>query len=271
MALALVVSVAAVRAQTGGDYEARLTAVKGDVLVFTAEEPQGGPGEADMPLQKGDRVKTGANSSAEVAFSGEHGVIVRPNSEFAIASAGRGDAELDLRLGCLLAKIGDLAGGAFRVRTPAAVAAVRGTEFAVEVSPEAQTRVGVFDEGTVEVDASSGEKELLKANQETMVAPGRRPLAAYQLRGFAAQRQTMRGFRKRMSALRASWRSLTPEQRLKARGRMQQRLRELRERRAEMLRGRQQRGRPARLELREDQKRMQRRKDAIRRRLRGGN
>jgi len=213
------------------EYEARLTEARGDVTVFTAESPEGAPAAAGLPLAAGDRIQTGAESSAEIGFSGEHCVSLRSNSEFTMASLRRGDAQLQLAGGSLLADIRARLGGSFRVRTPAAVAAVRGTQFGVEVAsanPE-ETHVGVFDEGEVEVAGATGPPEVLKANQETMVRRGSRPLAAYQLKRFARRRQFMRALRKRTLALRKSWRAMTPQRRQELR----LRLRELRQQRRE--------------------------------------
>ena len=113
-------------AQAETDYEARLTEAKGEVTVFTADEPEGVPGGAGMPLLPGDKVKTGEDGSAEIALSGEHCISLRSRSELTLSNLRRADSELSLALGSLLAKVQSLAGGLFRVRTPSAVAAVRG-------------------------------------------------------------------------------------------------------------------------------------------------
>ncbi|MCX5794428.1 MAG: FecR domain-containing protein [Elusimicrobia bacterium] len=262
------------RAQEAADeYEARLTEVKGEVTVFTSEEPDGVPGDQDMPLAAGDRVKTAADASAEVTLSGEHCVLLRAGSELAVTSVKRSRCVLTLALGSLLAKIQTLAGGGFQVQTPAAVASVRGTEFGVEVDaaqPD-QTHVGVFDEGKVEVSGQTGQPELLKSNQETSVRRGARPLAAYQLRRFARHRQFMRAFRKRAQAVRNGWRALGLQARLGKRREMLQRLRQVREQRLEKARQKAQqklRGRKGSKALRPDQEKMEKRKKAIRERLR---
>jgi hypothetical protein len=250
------------------EYEARLTDVKGEVSVFTAEDPEGGPGAAQMPLQAGDRIKTGSDASAEIALSGEHWIVLRPDSEFTLASLKRADTELGLSLGGMLAAVAKLAAGGFRVRTPAAVAAVRGTEFAVEVTPEQQTQVAVFDEGQVEVRGQIGEPELLQTDQETIISRGRRPLVAYRIKRLSRQRQAMRSLRKRAGVERQSWRALDPEQRRQARQRMIEKLRQSRRERA--MRPAKAKSRLREQALREDQKKMQKRKEAIRRRLQGG-
>ena len=254
------------------DYEARLTEAKGEVMVFTVEEPEGVPGDKDMPLAAGDRVKTGEDSSAEIVFSGEHCVSLRSRSELTLTALRRQDSELSLALGSLLAKIQSLTGGDFRVRTSAAVASVRGTEFGVEVDNEdpSQTHVGVFDEGKVAVTGAGGAPELLKANQETSVRRGGRPMAAYQLKRFTRQRQFMRGFRKRAQAVRKAWRPLAAGQRQQKRREMLQRLKQQRQQRLQKLqKARVPKAQKAR-SPRADQQKMEQRKRAIRDRLRGG-
>lgn len=261
-------------AQAETDYEARLTEAKGEVTVFTAEDPEGVPGGADMPLLPGDKVKTGEDGSAEIALSGEHCVSLRPRSELTLSNLRRADSELSLALGSLLAKVQSLAGGLFRVRTPSAVAAVRGTEFGVEIDeadPE-QTLVGVFDEGKVAVSGADGAEETLKSNQETVVRRGSRPMPAYQLRRLVRHRSAMRSFRKRAGLMRKEWRAMTPEQRQAKRREMLPKLKLLRQQRlqkAQELREKARDRKPVRAAPRADQQKMDRRKQAIRDRLRG--
>ena len=254
-----------------GEYEARLTEVKGEVTVFTAEEPDGVPGDKDMPLVAGDRVRTASDANAEVTLSGEHCVCLRADSEFTVTSLKRGGCVLTLALGSLLAKVQALAGGDFRVATPAAVAAVRGTEFGVEVAAEHpdQTCVGVFDEGKVAVSGQMGQPELLKANQETSVLRGGRPMAAYQLRRFVRHRQFMRAFRNRVQAVRKNWRALGLQQRSARRREMLQRLKLVRQQRLQKVQQLRQnlRGRRVNRGPRPDQEKMEKLKRAIRGRL----
>ncbi|HAM34929.1 MAG TPA: hypothetical protein DEB40_04215 [Elusimicrobia bacterium] len=249
------------------EYEAQLVEAKGDVTVYTAEEPEGGPAERGMPLEAGDRIKTGAGSSAEIGFSSEHFLHLHSNSEFTLGSLQRADCELKLSLGGVLAKIQALAGERLSIRSPGAVASVRGTEFAVEIAAgnSGETHVGVFDEGLVEVRGDSGPAELLKASEETRVLRGGRPQAPYQLRRFVRDRQFMRGWGRRLSALRKNWRALPVEKRRELRQGWRRRAAQSRE---QVKQRRQRAAKPAPAGLRQDQKKMQERKNAIRERLR---
>lgn len=229
-------------------WDARLSSVAGEVTVYTAEHPEGAPGEADMPLEEGDRVETAEGATAELSYDGEAVVGVESNSKVTVASTNKSAGELSLLLGAIAAKFNSLtAGRQFRVKTPTAVAAVRGTEFGVEVEGE-DTHVGVFDEGKVSVADQQGREEIVPANHETSVRRGRPPERAVALRRFARRRALMGRLRGRHARLRRAWRALPPEKRrelrrkrlqkmMERRGKMQQRL----EKRSGRMREREQR------------------------------
>ncbi|MFA6003136.1 MAG: FecR family protein [Elusimicrobiota bacterium] len=254
------------------EHDVRLVDIKGEVIVYSASDPNGGPADEGMPLSLGDRIKAGEDSSATLVFSGMHSVGLRPSSELTLSSVKKNDSELKLSGGGLLASIQALAGGSFRVRTPAAVAAVRGTQFAVEIAAENpdETHVGVFDEGKVEVQGQSGAPELLITNQETHVLKGSPPLAAYQLRRFMRNRQSMRSLHRRAALMRKTWRALAPQRRQELRREWQERAQRWRQKARERKPALEQRGpRPVK-RLRKDQEKMLERKKAIRERLRRG-
>ncbi|MBI5882542.1 MAG: FecR domain-containing protein [Elusimicrobia bacterium] len=213
-------------------WEARLTDLKGDVTVFAAGgDAEGVPAERDMPLDDNDRVKTGSDGYAEISFEGESVVVLKGSSQMTVSSSRKGGSEVGLSFGSLLAKIGAALGaGGFRVRTPTAVCAVRGTEFGVEVADEAQgseTAVGVFDEGRVSVTGpDGGDAEHLMMNQETVVRKGQRPLPPYVLKRLTKHRKLVRGLGKRAQALKKKWASLTPAKRQELRQRWMERGRE---------------------------------------------
>ncbi|MCR4294060.1 MAG: FecR domain-containing protein [Elusimicrobia bacterium] len=213
------------RAQEAG-WDARLGAVSGDVTIVPADGSPEVSGEAGMPLEEGDRVVVGDGGAAEVALDGTSLLSVRPKSDLKLEKIGKGDSTFFLKVGSLLAKIQKLGARSLRVRTPHAVAAVRGTEFGVETDG-AISHVGVFDEGKVEVSGGEGGKaELLRANQELSVKKGAAPGHAVQLRRFMAHRARMRGHGRRLAALKAKWKALPPEERRAARVKAMERMRE---------------------------------------------
>lgn len=210
---------AAARAQDAAVWDARLGAVKGEVTVYSSGDADGAAGEEGLPLAAGDRVVTGEGASAEVVLDGGSLFTLREGSDFQIEAAQKADSVFTLSAGSLLAKIQKLAEQKLRVRTTAAVAAVRGTEFGVELDGE-ETHVGVFDEGKVEVSgAAGGPAETLISNQETKVPKGGGPLHAHQLQRFTRHRALMRGHGRRLAAIRKQWKPLPPQQRLELRKR----------------------------------------------------
>lgn len=156
-------------------WDARISFLQGHVAVFVGDDEDGLPAEADMPLQAGDRIETGRNGRAEVAFEADSLLELGPNSVFVVDAAEEEDTWLDLAWGSFVAKLKSLSsrGRSMRVRTPTAVAAVRGTELAVEVSEDGTTEVGVFDEGKVAVMPLSDDSQevLAMPRQQVTVSP----------------------------------------------------------------------------------------------------
>lgn len=225
------------RAQ-GTDWDARLGAVSGDVTIVPADGSPEVSGEAGMPLEEGDRVVVGDGGLAEVGLDATSLLVVRAGSDLKLEETAKAGSSFFLAAGALFAKIEKLGARALRVRTPTAVAAVRGTEFGVETDG-ATSHVGVFDEGKVEVSGTAdGKPELLRANQETSVKKGAGPGHAVQLRRFVRHRAHVRGHGRRLAALKSKWKALPPEERraarLKAIERMRENRKKMLEKRSEM-------------------------------------
>ncbi|MDE2490854.1 MAG: FecR domain-containing protein, partial [Elusimicrobia bacterium] len=218
-----------------GSWDARLTAVTGEVSVYPAGGGEAIAASSGMPLDQGDRVATSSGSSAEISLDGSSLIDLQEDSEFTLERTEKSDTSFFLSLGTLLAKIQALGGYRMSVRTPDAVAAVRGTEFGVESDANGESRVGVFDEGRVEVTGQGG-REILNANQETAVRRGFAPERPYALRRFLVRRARMRAEIRRLRAVRRGWRRLSSAQRSALRGRMIRRMR--RRRRERLLRRR---------------------------------
>ncbi len=266
----------------GEDWDARLTDVSGEVTVYSggSRDSEGDPAEKDMPLEPGDRVVTGADSTAEIALEGDSVISLRANSNFTLSATRKSDSLFRLEAGSLLAwlkssLLSEGGGRKWRIQTPTAVAAVRGTQFAVEVaeSGEPETHVGVFDEGKVEVsEESSGQTETLLANQETRVNRGRRPEAASVLKRFKKHRNFMRGMGRRGHALKKGWKRLQPEQRKRLRQELVKKAHERRRERLERLKEKKQKARAQGGEkrLRPDQEKMEKRRQEFLRRKRQG-
>lgn len=227
-ALALLLAAAAPAFAQEESWDARLGAVSGDVTVHPADGSPETSGEDGMPLEEGDRVSVDEGGSAEIALDGGSLITVREKSEFKIEKTGKADTWFSLTAGALLAKIQkQLGNNRLRVRTPTAVAAVRGTEFGVEVDEAGASHVGVFDEGKVEVTGEQGgTPEVLISNQETTVKKGAAPAHAAQLKRFVSHRAHMRRHGRRIAAIKRKWKALPPDQRREKRKKMMERMRE---------------------------------------------
>lgn len=93
-------------------------------------------------VYQSDVLKTGNDSATGILFSDDSRMALGPNSEFALTKyeydnvKGQGLAELDIRAGSLAVIAGKMVERepeSLKVRTPTAILAVRGTEFAVHV------------------------------------------------------------------------------------------------------------------------------------------
>ena len=197
-------------------WDARLAAVTGEVVVHPAGGGDEISGAVDMPLEDGDRVTTSAGATAEIALDGGSLIALRESTDFTLEDTRKSASIFSITLGSILAKIQKLGSQSLSVRSPTSVAAVRGTEFGVDVEGD-QSHVGVFDEGRVEVKGQSGGTEVLTPNQETSVARGQAPLRAAPLRRFAARRALMRAHVQRAAFVRRNWKPMAAAQRRQAR------------------------------------------------------
>lgn len=105
------------------------------------------------PVGVGDQVQTGAKSRLRLRCADGSSIVVAADSQlridaFEAADGKRQQARLFLQLGLIGQKV--TPGGGWNVRTPSAVTAVRGTEYAVEVGGAGATAV-LMQSGSVEV------------------------------------------------------------------------------------------------------------------------
>jgi len=212
---------ASAQGETGESWEARITAVEGEVVVFPRGSEEGIFAEVDTPLESGDRVETGANSRVEIALEADSVMDLGPDSVLDVESMSVERSVFELSLGSLVAKIKSLVSrrGGLSIRTPTAVAAVRGTEFGVEVEASGASQIGVFDEGRVSVlpVAEGSEEAVLSAQDETRVEKGSRRARIGKLKRFLAHHSRMKRLRGRRAELRKRWKAMPPEAREKMR------------------------------------------------------
>ncbi len=156
---------AAATTSLAADGKAMLTQLKGDVQVTTASGKTTAAKDK-MPVAAGDSVKTGAGAQAYIAFAGGHVVKVDQLSVVKVAEIGAKATKVDLASGRVFAKTAKLQSGAvFNVKTPTAVAGVRGTGF--EATPASFS----VSEGEISVSAG-GVEVTLPEGMMTSVADG---------------------------------------------------------------------------------------------------
>lgn len=134
-------------------------------LAVTPESGQTRNGAMGDILNHGDNLYTSDNTRAAIRFT-DDGSIMRMNGscELQIRAEGERTAmrkTLAIEIGELWARINRRENAEYRIETPTAVAAVKGTEFYVRVAPDGATTIitidGVLDFfndiGTVEIPA----------------------------------------------------------------------------------------------------------------------
>jgi hypothetical protein len=206
-----------------GRWQARITSVKGEVIVYPPGSQEGIHAEPDTPLEVGDLIITGDDSLIEIALEAESVLDFGEDSFFEIEALDVKKSVFEIFRGSLVAKIKSLVSreGGFEIRTPTVVAAVRGTEFGVEVEEAGHTHVGVFDEGKVGVRHASHDKSqehTLGANDETRVQKGSRRVRVARLERFKKHRGRIKNLRARRAHLRRNWTHIPHEKRAELRG-----------------------------------------------------
>ncbi|CAN5246283.1 hypothetical protein BH11PSE10_BH11PSE10_02150 [soil metagenome] len=162
-------------AAAGAEPVCEVLAVRGEATVATKALAVGDK------LERGAELRTGAEGRVRLRFNDGSTVVVSDRSvlrieRFQIEPGGRNrDASLLLEIGLIGQKVTPSTGGAWEVRTPTAVTAVRGTEFIVEVGTDLATEVNV-QSGKVEVEAvqsaaGGGTRSLRPRSRVLLEAP----------------------------------------------------------------------------------------------------
>jgi len=200
-----------------------VTAVEGDAMVRFAEGGEWVTLQADTPLEPGDRLRAGEGARVELANTDGDAWEMGEASDLEI---GPENSFFRLWLGGLLAKIAPASGRKFEVRTPVAVVAVRGTEFAVDVDDLGESHVAVT-EGAVDFasteEAAPGTIRL--APQEGgVLRRGQKPerIAAW-TPPLQRRLARMEAFRGRAPLLRGRLQNLPPARRQEIRRALQDR------------------------------------------------
>jgi hypothetical protein len=116
-------------------------------------------------LSAGDEVVTKANSRLRLKCRDGSSLVLAANSRlrieaFEVNGTQRIEARFNLQLGLVGQKVAG--GGGWNVRTPSAVTAVRGTEYAIEVGADQATAV-LTQSGSVDVRPSTAQSRSIAA------------------------------------------------------------------------------------------------------------
>ncbi len=139
------------------------------------------PAGRDVTLAAGDRVFTGADSTATIRYADGSLTYLKADTtlEFDSLSAygetGMVDSRMRVQTGRTENDVRPQRGGGarFRISTPAAIAAVRGTDFRVSANPQGDTRSEVT-EGRIDF-AAAGKRVTIPKGFGTLVAKGEPP------------------------------------------------------------------------------------------------
>ncbi len=194
------------------NWDARLKVISGTVMVKPMDAEEWSTITGGMPLDPGDSVKTATDGIAELYLDNKGAISVGRNTELELSSLDQSDTVFSLGFGSIVAKVKHFLNEKFKmqVRTPAAVCAVRGTEFAVEYSQLGKdTSVAVFDEGRVVVTpsdaAGAGQDYTLEKNTELLFGPSHKRFHPSPISLMARHRSMIATMRTRLKAI-GAWR-----------------------------------------------------------------
>ena len=148
LAVFLVLPVRAEKESAPLDWDARITAVKGEVTLFPKDgDSDGILVSKDLPLLSGDRIKTSPNSNVTFYLDGKHAVYLRAGTELTLSSFRKAGTEFSLVRGSVLGNFSKLKpmGAKITIKSPAADVEVLWGALTIEVSSEGAPRtiVGV--------------------------------------------------------------------------------------------------------------------------------
>ncbi|MBD3272218.1 MAG: hypothetical protein GF384_06755 [Elusimicrobia bacterium] len=201
-------------------FDARLTDFSGDVTVFSGTEHEE-PFDPvnNMVLRETDRVVTEKHGSAEITLHGEAVFSIEENSDVVISSLDAAQAGIIMRSGLILFTIAELLTSTdeLTIQTQTMVAAVRGTEGAVEAYNPGVTVCGVFG-GSIAVrslkvsDDPSLCSVMLKTGMETRVGKNQFPEKPKPLqKRMQRHRRAVRTLAGRLKKIKKQWRQIIRE------------------------------------------------------------
>ena len=156
--------------------------VKGDIKVESAKDKKVVPAKVGLKVYPGDSILAGADSRAKIVMSDKNIFNVSPDSKFKIEAYENSGEKKNVSLNLLYGKIRSTVNekyegeNKFRIKTPTAVAGVRGTDFLTSFSQLTNTSKVVTFGGKVEVGSGIGPNGVIM--NPVMVTPGQFTVAA---------------------------------------------------------------------------------------------
>jgi hypothetical protein len=165
-----------------GPATAEVLNVAGEAVVVRQGSAGPEPLAVGDRLHSGDRVRTGAGSNLLIQFADGSRTLVQADGDVAMDSlraygqTGMADTRIDVDRGRVDSRVTPASGpgSRFRITTPSAIAAVRGTRFRVEADVGAGLARGEVVEGEIAVDAA-GAGRSVPAGFGVVVAGGTPP------------------------------------------------------------------------------------------------
>ena len=149
-------------------FTAKLFTAKGTVEVLKAGTTVWLKVKAPYMLEINDQVRTGTKSKAELYIKYGSKIRLAAETTFVVNRVSPEENSVEVIKGKMQAWIRKFAGRAFSVRTPAAVCAVRGTVFEVEVGDTGETAWNLFS-GSIQVIDNRNRSVDLMPNQRLEV------------------------------------------------------------------------------------------------------
>jgi hypothetical protein len=155
-----------------------ITTVSGEVTMKKASSADWVKAEIKMEIKIGDAIKTGAEASAKITFFDGSTIELKANTQIEFTDLVKEQSKkirMKQEIGETVSKVQKLVDSASRyeIETPAAVAAVRGSQMIVEVNTSGTTSVGNI-EGSISVIAQ-GKEVNIPVGKHSTVVPGATP------------------------------------------------------------------------------------------------
>lgn len=266
------------------DWDIRATAVTGEVVV-TSKDGVDSLLAVDAPLEAWDKIEVPSDGSLEIAFAADSVMTFNAGARLMIGSIAKKDSFFELTFGTLVAKLNwaKRRGYKMQIRTPTAVAAVRGTEFAVDVHEDGMTDIGVFDEGKIAVTdrRNRSAKEVIVTPHREIRFEAKRmhlPRKLQKMKRLSKHFKHIARLNKRQKHLKNNWKRMNRKNRQKWRkqhmsrpdGPWKDKLRQRREQRREGIEQRRRKAAKDRLGNRERRRRRNRPGPGMKEKLRRG-